>query len=245
MLGVAVGIFGFLVFGLGGVVAAREIEPYPRVGLGERQRGKEAQREQSCLEAIHFRRLRRWRGRRADARGNSECQRPGHPSRQSPAPQPLRTRGPPSSIPAPFLNNSAPAPSLGVRWQPGRCATVPGLPLSRLLKRCMSIMSPRLAVLLLQRPPCWPAGARSPRSWASRRAVKNPSRGRAGAGHPLQARAREREAPGQDFISFGSTDCEDLICVRDAQLARDPDPNAVATGLLQPGVCRGLFLPVW
>lgn len=37
-------------------------------------------------------------------------------------------------------------------------------------------------------------------------------------------------APNQDFISFGATDCEDLICVRDAQSPRDPDPNAAAQG---------------
>lgn len=41
----------------------------------------------------------------------------------------------------------------------------------------------------------------------------------------------EREiAPNQDFISFGSTDCEDLICVRDAEAPRNTDPNAAALG---------------
>ncbi len=34
----------------------------------------------------------------------------------------------------------------------------------------------------------------------------------------------------QDFISFGATDCEDLICVRDAELPRNPDQNAPALG---------------
>lgn len=37
-------------------------------------------------------------------------------------------------------------------------------------------------------------------------------------------------AENQDFISFGSTDCEDLICVRDADAPRDSDPNAPAQG---------------
>jgi hypothetical protein len=37
-------------------------------------------------------------------------------------------------------------------------------------------------------------------------------------------------ATNQDFISFGSTDCEDLICVRDADAPRDADPNAAAQG---------------
>lgn len=37
----------------------------------------------------------------------------------------------------------------------------------------------------------------------------------------------------KDFISFGSTDCENLTCVRDADFVRDGgavDPNAVARG---------------
>ncbi|RKG91442.1 gliding motility protein [Corallococcus sp. CA053C] len=37
-------------------------------------------------------------------------------------------------------------------------------------------------------------------------------------------------AADQDFISFGSLDCEDLVCVRDDASARDPDPNAPALG---------------
>lgn len=37
-------------------------------------------------------------------------------------------------------------------------------------------------------------------------------------------------ATNQDFISFGSTDCEDLICVRDAESPRNTDPNAPAQG---------------
>jgi hypothetical protein len=37
-------------------------------------------------------------------------------------------------------------------------------------------------------------------------------------------------ATNQDFISFGSTDCEELICVRDAAFPRNTDPNAPATG---------------
>ena len=37
-------------------------------------------------------------------------------------------------------------------------------------------------------------------------------------------------APKQDFISFGATDCEDLVCVRDAESPHDPDPEAVALG---------------
>ncbi|WP_224245962.1 adventurous gliding motility lipoprotein CglC [Hyalangium gracile] len=37
-------------------------------------------------------------------------------------------------------------------------------------------------------------------------------------------------APKQDFISFGATDCEDLICVRDADYPRNSNPNEVAMG---------------
>jgi hypothetical protein len=37
-------------------------------------------------------------------------------------------------------------------------------------------------------------------------------------------------APKQDFISFGATECDDLICVRDAEAPRDENPNAPATG---------------
>lgn len=35
--------------------------------------------------------------------------------------------------------------------------------------------------------------------------------------------------PGKDFVSFGATDCEDLVCVRDANTPAG-DPNADATG---------------
>lgn len=37
--------------------------------------------------------------------------------------------------------------------------------------------------------------------------------------------------PGKDFISFGATECENLICVRDANAPVGTDPNAVATGI--------------
>ena len=33
-----------------------------------------------------------------------------------------------------------------------------------------------------------------------------------------------------DFISFGSTDCDNLVCVRDADLPRDGGPNDIAYG---------------
>jgi hypothetical protein len=36
--------------------------------------------------------------------------------------------------------------------------------------------------------------------------------------------------PGQDFISFGSLDCEEQVCVRDAATPAGDNPNAVALG---------------
>jgi hypothetical protein len=43
---------------------------------------------------------------------------------------------------------------------------------------------------------------------------------------------REGEiTPGKDFISFGATECDDLICVRDANAAPGTDPNAIAKGV--------------
>ena len=48
-------------------------------------------------------------------------------------------------------------------------------------------------------------------------------------------------APNQDFISFGSMDCEDLICVRDADVpSATRDPERAGPGLLQQGVRGGL-----
>ena len=42
---------------------------------------------------------------------------------------------------------------------------------------------------------------------------------------------KERElTPGQDFISFGSLDCEEQICVRDAAVPAGSNPEAVAQG---------------
>ncbi len=42
----------------------------------------------------------------------------------------------------------------------------------------------------------------------------------------LRAPVYESEvAANQDFISFGATDCEDLICVRDAESPRTVDPD--------------------
>jgi hypothetical protein len=45
--------------------------------------------------------------------------------------------------------------------------------------------------------------------------------------------------PGQDFISFGVTDCEDLVCVRDANFARDPNPEAQAKGYCSQDCVEG------
>jgi hypothetical protein len=36
--------------------------------------------------------------------------------------------------------------------------------------------------------------------------------------------------PGQDFISFGMTECEDLICVRDTSYAEPPEEDGLARG---------------
>ncbi|WP_063640986.1 adventurous gliding motility lipoprotein CglC [Stigmatella aurantiaca] len=50
----------------------------------------------------------------------------------------------------------------------------------------------------------------------------------------------EREIlPGQDFISFGVTDCEDLVCVRDANFAADPNPDAQAKGYCSQDCVEG------
>ncbi|MDY7225382.1 adventurous gliding motility lipoprotein CglC [Hyalangium rubrum] len=46
-------------------------------------------------------------------------------------------------------------------------------------------------------------------------------------------------APRQDFISFGSTSCVELICVRDADFPRNPDQNAVALGYCSQACIEG------
>jgi hypothetical protein len=60
--------------------------------------------------------------------------------------------------------------------------------------------------------------------------VKRPSDAEAAQGIRSKPVLESEIAPKQDFISFGSTDCEDLICVRDAEAPRDQDPNAAAQG---------------
>ncbi|MCY1045245.1 adventurous gliding motility lipoprotein CglC [Corallococcus sp. bb12-1] len=51
---------------------------------------------------------------------------------------------------------------------------------------------------------------------------------------------RERDvAPDQDFISFGSLDCEDLICVRDVDSERSDDPTAEALGYCSKECVQG------
>ena len=60
--------------------------------------------------------------------------------------------------------------------------------------------------------------------------VKKPSADEQAQGIRSKPVLESEIAPKQDFISFGSTDCEDLICVRDAELPRNSDPNAVALG---------------
>jgi hypothetical protein len=37
-------------------------------------------------------------------------------------------------------------------------------------------------------------------------------------------------APDQDYISFGVTDCDDLICIRDAEAQLEPGPKGEALG---------------
>jgi hypothetical protein len=50
----------------------------------------------------------------------------------------------------------------------------------------------------------------------------------------------EREIlPGQDFISFGVTDCEDLVCVRDANYVGDSNPDAQAKGYCSQDCVEG------
>ncbi|WP_257458696.1 adventurous gliding motility lipoprotein CglC [Archangium lipolyticum] len=36
--------------------------------------------------------------------------------------------------------------------------------------------------------------------------------------------------PGQDFISFGMTECEDLVCVRDTSYSEPPEADGLARG---------------
>ena len=60
--------------------------------------------------------------------------------------------------------------------------------------------------------------------------VKKPTAEEEAQGIPNKPVLESEIAPNQDFISFGATDCEDLICVRDAEYPRDPDPNAPALG---------------
>ena len=51
-------------------------------------------------------------------------------------------------------------------------------------------------------------------------------------GGTTAVRLREGDLPdaGKDFIAFGATECEDLVCVRDSNYPRNSDPNANATG---------------
>lgn len=43
---------------------------------------------------------------------------------------------------------------------------------------------------------------------------------------------RESEVTtGKDFISFGATECDDLVCVRDARMPLSGDPTAAAKGV--------------
>ncbi|XXF75943.1 adventurous gliding motility lipoprotein CglC [Myxococcaceae bacterium GXIMD 01537] len=51
----------------------------------------------------------------------------------------------------------------------------------------------------------------------------------AGSGAAVQIKEGDLTA-GQDFISFGSVECEELICVRDAAIAKSGNDNAVAQG---------------
>lgn len=69
--------------------------------------------------------------------------------------------------------------------------------------------------------------------------VKKPTPERQAEGIQSDPVLESEIAVGQDFISFGATDCEDLICVRDADAARDPDPNAVAKGYCSTDCVEG------
>jgi hypothetical protein len=51
------------------------------------------------------------------------------------------------------------------------------------------------------------------------------------AGSTRAVRMKEKDLTvGQDFISFGSAECEDLICVRDAAFAGSTNPDEDAQG---------------
>ena len=46
----------------------------------------------------------------------------------------------------------------------------------------------------------------------------------------LESEVRNASGQNKDFIAFGSIDCEDLICVRDANFVNDAGPGDPATG---------------
>ncbi|WP_224369288.1 adventurous gliding motility lipoprotein CglC [Hyalangium versicolor] len=61
--------------------------------------------------------------------------------------------------------------------------------------------------------------------------VKKPSDEEVAQGIRSKPVINSEIAAGQDFISFGATDCEDLICVRDAEFVpEDTSPNVAAEG---------------
>ena len=47
----------------------------------------------------------------------------------------------------------------------------------------------------------------------------------------------------KDFISFGSVECEDFVCVRDSNFPRDPDPKAPAQGYCSKSCLQGSSCP--
>jgi hypothetical protein len=60
------------------------------------------------------------------------------------------------------------------------------------------------------------------------------------AGSTRAVRMKERDlTAGQDFISFGSAECDDLICVRDSAYVGSTDPNEDAQGYCSRDCVQG------
>jgi hypothetical protein len=56
---------------------------------------------------------------------------------------------------------------------------------------------------------------------------------------------REAELPdgGKDFVAFGATECEDLVCVRDSNVPKTGTPGAIATGYCSRACSPGNSCP--
>jgi hypothetical protein len=69
--------------------------------------------------------------------------------------------------------------------------------------------------------------------------VKKPSAEAAAAGTRFSPVLNSELVPGQDFISFGASDCVDLICVHDKDSPVAGEPGAPATGYCSQACVHG------